>query len=109
MSAQVALCQQTFQRLIKNLSALYLRGDPYETSDAVFGVKESLLIDLGTVSASQAKEYGVKEGGKLITYDFVLVTDDESRKLREQKAMEAMQKLGRRMKLYQGLPIPDVD
>ncbi|KAG9952648.1 cathecol 1,2-dioxygenase, partial [Aureobasidium melanogenum] len=91
------------------ITTLYLRGDPYETSDAVFGVKESLLIDLGTVSAEQAKEYGVKEGGKLITYDFVLVTDDESRKLREEKAMEAMEKLGRRMKLYQGLPVPDVD
>lgn len=88
---------------------MYLRGDPYETSDAVFGVKESLLIDLGTVSAEQAKEYDVKEGGKLITYDFVLVTEEESRKLREQKAMEAMEKLGRKMKFYQGLPVPDVD
>jgi hypothetical protein len=51
----------------------------------------------------------VKEGCRLITYDFVLVSDDESRKLREENAMEAMKKLGRRMKLYQGLPIPDVD
>ncbi|KAJ9631754.1 hypothetical protein H2203_000154 [Taxawa tesnikishii (nom. ined.)] len=91
------------------ITALYLRNDPYETSDAVFGVKESLLIDLGTVSAEQAKEYGVKEGGKLITYDFVLVTDDESKKLREDEAMAAMEKLGRRMKLYDGLPVPDVD
>jgi hypothetical protein len=37
------------------------------------------------------------------------VSDDESRKLREEKAMEAMEKLGRRMKLYKGLPVPDVD
>ena len=51
--------------------ALYLRGDPYETSDAVFGVKESLLIDLGTVSSEQAKKHGVKEGTKLIGYNFV--------------------------------------
>lgn len=89
--------------------ALYLRGDPYETSDAVFGVKESLLIDLGTVSAQQAKEYGVKEGSKLISYDFVLVSEEESRKLREQKAMDAMKDLGLRMKLYNGLPVPEVD
>lgn len=61
------------------------------------------------MSGEQAKEYGVKEGDKLIKYDFVLVSDDESRKLREVKAMEAMQKLGRRMKLYQGLPVPDLD
>jgi len=91
------------------ITALYLRGDPYETSDAVFGVKETLLIDLGTVNAGQASKYGVKEGGKLITYDFVLVTDEESRKLREEKAMAAMEKLGRRMKLYKGLPVPDLD
>jgi hypothetical protein len=88
---------------------LYLRGDPYETSDAVFGVKESLLIDLGTVNAEQASKYGVKEGSKLISYDFVLVTDEESRKLREEKAMEAMKKLGISAKLYKGLPVPDVD
>lgn len=89
--------------------ALYLRNDPYETSDAVFGVKESLLVDLGEVNAEQASKYGVKEGGKLMTYDFVLVTDEESRKLREKEAMSAMEKLGRRMKLYNGLPVPDLD
>ena len=75
----------------------------------MFGVKESLLIDLGTVTAEQASMYGVKEGSKLISYDFVLVTDEESRKLREKNAMEAMEKLGRHMKLYKGLPVPDVD
>ncbi|SMY20910.1 unnamed protein product [Zymoseptoria tritici ST99CH_1A5] len=91
------------------ITALYLRGDPYETSDAVFGVKESLLIDLGTVNAEQAKTYGVKEGGKLMSYDFVLVSEEESRKLRESNAMDAMKALGRRMKLYNGLPVPDVD
>lgn len=90
-------------------SALYLRGDPYETSDAVFGVKESLLVDLGTVTAEQAKKYSVKEGGKLLTYDFVLVSDEESKKLRQSEAMAAMEKLGRRMKLYDGLPVPDLD
>jgi hypothetical protein len=51
----------------------------------------------------------VKEGSKLITYDFVLVTEEESRKLREENAMKAMEKLGRHMKLYNGLPVPDVD
>jgi hypothetical protein len=90
-------------------SALYLRKDPYETSDAVFGVKESLLVDLGKVTAEQAKKYGVPEGGKLITYDFVLVSDVEAKNLREEEAMKAMKALGRRMKLYEGLPVPDVD
>jgi hypothetical protein len=89
--------------------ALYLRHDPYETSDAVFGVKESLIVELRTVNAEQAKQYGVKEGDKLITYDFVLVSDSEATKLREENAMKAMEALGRRMKLYNGLPVPDVD
>lgn len=91
------------------ITALYLRHDPYETSDAVFGVKESLIIELSTVNAEQAKQYGVKEGDKLITYDFVLVSDSEATKLREENAMKAMEALGRRMKLYNGLPVPDVD
>ncbi|OQO01324.1 hypothetical protein B0A48_12879 [Cryoendolithus antarcticus] len=91
------------------ITALYLRGDPYETSDAVFGVKESLLIDLGTVGAEQAKTYGVKEGTKTIVYDFVLVSEEDSRKLREEKAMAAMKHLGLRMKLYNGLPVPEID
>ena len=89
--------------------ALYLRGDPYETSDAVFGVKESLIIDLGTVSSEQAQKHGVKEGSKLIGYNFVLVTEEQSRELREQNAMKAMKAQGRTMKLWNGLPVPDLD
>ncbi|KAF2712273.1 catechol 1,2-dioxygenase-like protein [Pleomassaria siparia CBS 279.74] len=92
------------------ITALYLRGDPYETSDAVFGVKESLLIDLGNVSAEQAQKYGVKEGSSLLTYDFVLVTDEETRKLRDEEARKAMKTLGREnMLIIEGLPVPDVD
>jgi hypothetical protein len=89
--------------------ALYLRNDPYETSDAVFGVKESLLVSLSTVNAEQAHKYGVEKESKLITYDFVLVTDHEARDLREKEAMSAMERLGRKMKLYKSLPVPDVD
>ncbi|KAL1616730.1 hypothetical protein SLS56_011296 [Neofusicoccum ribis] len=91
------------------ITALYLRNDPYETSDAVFGVKETLLVDLGKVNAEQAAKYGVKEGDKLMTYDFVLVSDEEARKLREGNAMDAMEAQGRKMKLWNGLPVPDVD
>ena len=72
-------------------------------------MKDSLVIDLGSVTSDQASKYGVKEGSKLISYDFVLVSEEESRKLREKNAMAAMEKLGRHMKLYKGLPVPDVD
>lgn len=68
-----------------------------------------MLVDLGTVSAEQASQYGVKEGGKLMTYDFVLVSEKESQELREKNAMEAMKAQGRSMKLWKGLPVPDVD
>ena len=67
------------------------------------------MVNLDTVNTEQAKKYDVKEGVKLITYDFVLVTNEEARELREQEAMKAMEILGRRMKLYHGLPVPDVD
>jgi protocatechuate 3,4-dioxygenase beta subunit len=99
----------TLQRLTFLHRALYLRGDPYETSDAVFGVKESLIVDLKTVSSAQAKKYGVAEGCRLLTYDFVLVSDEEAQLLREKEAMAAMEKLGKRMKLLDGLSVPDVD
>ncbi|KAF2687419.1 aromatic compound dioxygenase [Lentithecium fluviatile CBS 122367] len=92
------------------ITALYLRGDPYETSDAVFGVKESLIIDLSTVNAEQAKKYDIKEGSKLLTYDFVLVTDEETKKLRDNEALKAMKALGRdNMTIINGLLVPDVD
>lgn len=61
------------------------------------------------MNAEQAAIYGVKEGTKLMSYNFVLVTEEESRKLREKNAMEAMEKLGWKMKLWNGLPVPDVD
>jgi len=51
----------------------------------------------------------VPKGSKLLTYDFVLVSDEEARCLREEEAMASMEKLGRKMKLYEGLPVPDVD
>jgi hypothetical protein len=90
--------------------ALYLRGDPYETSDAVFGVKDSLVIDLGTVNAEQAKKYDIKEGSKLLKYDFVLVTDEETKRLRDNEALKAMKALGRdNMTIINGLLVPDVD
>lgn len=53
---------------------LYIRNDPYEASDAVFGVKDSLLVDLQIVTDIEvATKYGVKPSTKFISYDFVLV------------------------------------
>ncbi|EXJ83652.1 hypothetical protein A1O1_07276 [Capronia coronata CBS 617.96] len=91
------------------ITALYLRGDPYETSDAVFGVKNSLIVELGKVDKATAEKYGVDEGIALLTHDFVLVTDEESKRLREENSRKALAKLGKKVKIVEGLPVPDVD
>lgn len=44
-----------------------------------------------------------------LKHDFVLVTKEETEKLRDKNAMEAMEALGLRMKLVDHLPVPDVD
>ncbi|KXX82617.1 Hydroxyquinol 1,2-dioxygenase [Madurella mycetomatis] len=91
------------------VTALYLRGDPFETSDAVFGVKKSLVVDLGKVDNEMAKEYGVDEGIWLLKHDFVLTTQEQTEQLRDQLATEALGKLGLKMKLVDHLPVPDLD
>lgn len=95
--------------MLSTCSALYLKNDPYENSDAVFGVKTPLIVDLGKVDKATADKYGVKEGSALMTYDFVLVSEKESAELRAQNSRKALEKLGRRVKIIQGLPVPEVD
>jgi hypothetical protein len=63
-----------------------VRDDPYESTDAVFGVKDSLVVSLQKVEdEEQAKKYGVKLGCSLISYDFVLVTEEAAAKLRRKR------------------------
>jgi hypothetical protein len=47
----------------------------------------------------------------LLKYDFVLVTDEETKKLRHDEAAKAMKSLGREqgMTIINGVPVPDVD
>jgi protocatechuate 3,4-dioxygenase beta subunit len=91
------------------ITALYLRGDPYETSDAVFGVKQSLVVDMHPADEEIAKKYDVKVGTLTLKYDFVLVSEKEAKDLRDRKSREALEALGRKVKLLDGLPVPDVD
>ena len=56
-----------------------------------------------------AKKFDVPVGTALFQYDFVLVSDKEAAALREVKAREAMEKQGRKMKYFNGLPVPDID
>jgi hypothetical protein len=64
------------------VTALYVKGDPFETSDAVFGVKSSLIVDVKTVEEeSMAKQYGVSKGDWLIEWDFVCPWDEADYRL----------------------------
>jgi hypothetical protein len=86
-----------------------MRGDPYESSDAVFGVKKSLVVDLQQATQDDASTYGVKEGTLLLRHEFVLVSKQETEQLRDRNATEALRKLGLKMKLIDHLPVPDLD
>lgn len=79
-------------------------------SDAVFGVKESLIVDLEEVTdENMANQYGVKIGTKLIKYDFVLVTNEMAIELRLDKAKDAMKAQGIDVMFIDGLPVPTLD
>ncbi|KAA8910689.1 Intradiol ring-cleavage dioxygenase [Sphaerosporella brunnea] len=92
------------------VTSLYIRGDAYETSDAVFGVKSSLVIDMGKVGdAAVAEKYSVKADDWAINYDFVLVTEKEAVELKNKNALEALKALGSTATIVNGLPMADVD
>lgn len=94
------------------VTALYISSDPYITSDAVFGVKSSLCISPVPASRSLAQKYSVEEGTPVIQYDFVLVREEEARKLKVQQNKAAMDRLGEgrwRIEGEEGLPVLGVD
>ena len=91
------------------ITALYIKGDPYENSDAVFGVKDDLMVTLVDVNVEEIEGYGVSGNWKTLKWDFILATDKEGQDLKDRKALQAMEKLGRKMRLLNHLPVPDVD
>ncbi|KAI5197099.1 cathecol 1,2-dioxygenase [Aureobasidium subglaciale] len=86
-------------------SALYLRGDPYESSDSVFGVKRSLLVDLHPVDDETRAKYNVSKDTKDLFHDFVLATDEETKNLRERNSKDALKKLGYSAVVVKGSPV----
>lgn len=76
----------------------------------MFGVKDSLVVQLKKVEDEKLVEtYGVEIGTALLTYDFVLVTDEAAADLRRQRAEEAMAKLGRKFEVHNDVHVPGVD
>ncbi|MCL4296956.1 MAG: intradiol ring-cleavage dioxygenase [Anaerolineae bacterium] len=52
---------------------IFVEGDPYLDSDAVFGVRSSLVVDfVRSESAEEAARYGVTAPFSTVEYDFVL-------------------------------------
>jgi protocatechuate 3,4-dioxygenase beta subunit len=55
---------------------LFVKGDPYLDSDAVFGTKDSLVVDfVPNNSQEEAERYHVKAPFYTVAYDFILETD----------------------------------
>lgn len=51
----------------------------------------------------------MQEGTPLLSYDFVLVTTEESLRMRKEEAIKAIAKMGKHLDDFKGLPILDVD
>ncbi|KAG2732199.1 hypothetical protein G9P44_004616 [Scheffersomyces stipitis] len=87
------------------VTALYHRGDPYETSDAVFGVKTPLLFELDRIGKDRAEKYGMKQDDWLLQWHFKIITAAESKKLVEEKNTEALKEVNVRFTINEdGLP-----
>jgi len=73
----------------KLVTALYPEGDEWLSSDAVFGVKKSLVVSLKDVDDdNEAKKRNFPKPGKfkLLQFDIVLTTEEESELARAQLA-----------------------
>ncbi|KOS21858.1 Hydroxyquinol 1 [Escovopsis weberi] len=99
--------KQGYDKLVTNL---YMKGDPFEGSDALMGVKESLIVNPVKIDKDTAKKYGVWDDFLILRYDFVLATVEEVEQLRDRNALDAMHRLGfGRVVLEDHLPVPDLD
>lgn len=95
----------------KLITALYLRGDPFENSDSVFGVKSELLMDLSKLGKEKAAKYNMKEDDWYLNWDFHVTTLDEAAEYRIKKNKQSLKELNvKNYKLNEdGLPIMDLD
>ncbi|KAJ6568404.1 intradiol ring-cleavage dioxygenase [Mycena vulgaris] len=72
-----------FEKLV---TAFYFKGDPYLTSDAVFGVKTSLIVDTTTetdIAVTRARGFKEATTHKVLKQDFVLATLEEGAEARK--------------------------
>ncbi|KIJ62165.1 hypothetical protein HYDPIDRAFT_189226 [Hydnomerulius pinastri MD-312] len=71
----------------KLVTAFYPDGCDYLRSDAVFGVKKSLVVNMEQVDDdTEARKRGFPRGGsfKLLKHDIILLTEEQSNAIRQQ-------------------------
>lgn len=74
-----------FEKLV---TALYLKGDPFLNTDAVFGVRKSLIVDLEIITdtaISKARGFKEEKPHAYLKKDFILATPGEAAEARRVK------------------------
>lgn len=75
----------------KLVTQFYPEGDAWASSDAAFGVRKSLIVQLKDVDdEEEVRKRGFPKGSsfKLLHRDIIMVSDEESRVAREKGAEE---------------------
>ncbi|RLV93038.1 Catabolic 3-dehydroquinase [Spathaspora sp. JA1] len=84
------------------------KGDPYQDSDAVFGVKSQLLFELEKLGP-RANEYGMDGEDWLLCWDFRIISGEQGHALRVQNNRSAIKGVDGVMLNEDGLPIASLD
>ncbi len=67
------------------ITHVFVEGDPYLESDAVFAVKDSLIAKYGKLGAAEAKKLGMPEKSLRLDFDFRLSPDKAGAKKARKK------------------------
>lgn len=69
-------------------------------------MKSSLIASLGEVSdEATAKKYNVQMGTKTMTWDFVMMSDEDAATLRKEIAIDTMKSQGGKLTFFNGMPV----
>lgn len=92
------------------ITALYMKGDRYENSDAVFGSKKDLIVEPKRIEDPDfAKQSGLKVGDWYINFDVVLMSKEEGIALFDKQSREALKEMNIDVAIRDGLPIAELD
>jgi len=78
------------------ITTVFPRGDPFLTSDAVFGAKKSLIVDLKQVDdEALARKRGFRQGSKFkaLEFNFILVEKEDADAARKTRAEQSVSRI----------------